>query len=256
MIMRRLAQSLKGQNWTAICVEFVLLVAGVFLGIQAANWNEVRRDRSLEAQYIVRLDRDFRAIDARLQDNVARSTQASQAAVRLLGDLESLRDGGAWSRTKQQMLRDLDDSQDWRIPAPRAASFVELLSTGNVGLLRDTRLRDALLDYDTQVGYNQTAFDILVRRVEPYRATVVAHFDYNRNLPPLDAAAALSGLAVQQWTDVDLDALAADPHFKLALNELANASSNQSFLARRQQQRARAVIALLDVEAQGGDQQP
>jgi uncharacterized membrane protein len=42
MIMRRLALSLKEQNWTAICVEFVLLVLGVFLGIQAANWNEQR----------------------------------------------------------------------------------------------------------------------------------------------------------------------------------------------------------------------
>ena len=39
MILRRLAQSLKEQNWTAITIEFVLLVLGVFLGIQAANWN-------------------------------------------------------------------------------------------------------------------------------------------------------------------------------------------------------------------------
>ena len=44
MIMRRLAQSLKEQNWTAICVEFVLLVLGVFLGIQAANWNGQRAE--------------------------------------------------------------------------------------------------------------------------------------------------------------------------------------------------------------------
>ena len=42
MILRRLSQSLKTQNWTAIWIEFVLLVAGVFLGIQVANWNEAR----------------------------------------------------------------------------------------------------------------------------------------------------------------------------------------------------------------------
>ena len=42
MILRGLAKSLKEQNWTAIAVEFVLLVLGVFLGIQVANWNEDR----------------------------------------------------------------------------------------------------------------------------------------------------------------------------------------------------------------------
>jgi hypothetical protein len=34
MILRRLTQSLKAQNWTAIWIEFVLLAVGVFLGIQ------------------------------------------------------------------------------------------------------------------------------------------------------------------------------------------------------------------------------
>jgi hypothetical protein len=36
MILRRLTNALKEQNWTTILIEFVLLVSGVFLGIQAA----------------------------------------------------------------------------------------------------------------------------------------------------------------------------------------------------------------------------
>jgi hypothetical protein len=45
MILRRLAQSLREQNWTAIGIEFVLLVLGVFLGIQVANpISAARRD--------------------------------------------------------------------------------------------------------------------------------------------------------------------------------------------------------------------
>ena len=38
MILRRLAENLHAQNWTAIAIEFVLVVLGVFLGIQAQNW--------------------------------------------------------------------------------------------------------------------------------------------------------------------------------------------------------------------------
>lgn len=37
MILRRLSQSFREQNWMAIGIEFVLLVAGVFLGIQVSN---------------------------------------------------------------------------------------------------------------------------------------------------------------------------------------------------------------------------
>jgi hypothetical protein len=61
--MRRLSQSLQEQNWTAITVEFVLLVAGVFLGIQAANWNEARADR---AAYEAALGRLGAEIDTNL----------------------------------------------------------------------------------------------------------------------------------------------------------------------------------------------
>ena len=39
MILRRVATALREQNWSTITIEFLLLVVGVFLGIQAANWN-------------------------------------------------------------------------------------------------------------------------------------------------------------------------------------------------------------------------
>jgi hypothetical protein len=37
MILRRITEHVKAQNWTAIWIQFVLLVSGVFLGIQVAN---------------------------------------------------------------------------------------------------------------------------------------------------------------------------------------------------------------------------
>jgi hypothetical protein len=50
MMFRRLAANLRAQNWTAIGIEFVLLVTGVFLGLQASNWNQERQEKQeLEA---------------------------------------------------------------------------------------------------------------------------------------------------------------------------------------------------------------
>ncbi|HET9032306.1 MAG TPA: hypothetical protein VFN25_05300 [Dokdonella sp.] len=55
MILRRLTQNLKKQNWTAIWIEIVLLVAGVFLGIQVSNWNEERVARAQERSDLMQL---------------------------------------------------------------------------------------------------------------------------------------------------------------------------------------------------------
>ena len=63
MILRRFAEALKQQNWAAIAIEFVLLVLGVFLGIQVANWNEARADR---AAYEAALGRLGAEIDTNL----------------------------------------------------------------------------------------------------------------------------------------------------------------------------------------------
>ena len=68
MILRRLSQSLKEQNWTATWIEFVLLVAGVFLGLQVSNWNEEREDRALESRYLSALTEDVDYSSEKLQE--------------------------------------------------------------------------------------------------------------------------------------------------------------------------------------------
>jgi hypothetical protein len=40
MVFRRIADRLRQQDWTAITIEFVLLVLGVFLGLQAQAQRE------------------------------------------------------------------------------------------------------------------------------------------------------------------------------------------------------------------------
>jgi len=248
MILRRLSQSLKEQNWTAIWIEFILLVGGVFLGIQVANWNATQQDHKREAEFITRLDRDFQKIDERLVSNIKRWELKTASTLRILADLDSHQKTGLWPRTIAEMLADLNETFNHRIPAPRSATYIELLSAGQLGLIRNTILRDALLEYDAQVGYSMTGFDVLVNRVEPFMGTVVAHLEYdqtktNSNMPtesnPIDAV----------WSDVDLERLAADPEANKAMKMYAAASRNQLALSKLQRNKAGAAIALLNPKA-------
>jgi hypothetical protein len=40
MILRRVIAHFKKQEWTAIALDFLIVVAGVFVGLQVSNWNE------------------------------------------------------------------------------------------------------------------------------------------------------------------------------------------------------------------------
>lgn len=45
MILRRVIAHFRQQEWTAIATDFVIVVVGVFIGIQMANWNATRAER-------------------------------------------------------------------------------------------------------------------------------------------------------------------------------------------------------------------
>jgi hypothetical protein len=68
MIKRRLGERLKQQDWAGVAIELVLVVVGVFLGIQVANWNDQRRERALERSYVARIGQDVRSDVADLDE--------------------------------------------------------------------------------------------------------------------------------------------------------------------------------------------
>ena len=59
MILRRIIAHLRKQEWTAIAIDFVIVVVGVFVGMQVTNWNADAADRRRGAEYVTRLSRDL-----------------------------------------------------------------------------------------------------------------------------------------------------------------------------------------------------
>ncbi|WDI32185.1 hypothetical protein PUV54_03135 [Hyphococcus flavus] len=55
MLLRRVIEHVKTQNWTAVALDFVIVVVGVFIGIQVSNWNDARAERVEERQLLTRL---------------------------------------------------------------------------------------------------------------------------------------------------------------------------------------------------------
>ena len=63
MIGRRVIGHLKNQQWTAFGIELVIVVLGVFIGIQVSNWNQERINSRQAANFAERLKADLREED-------------------------------------------------------------------------------------------------------------------------------------------------------------------------------------------------
>lgn len=61
MLLRRITEHVKAQNWTAVTLDFVIVVVGVFIGIQVANWNDARADLELANRYVSQMSDDIRS---------------------------------------------------------------------------------------------------------------------------------------------------------------------------------------------------
>ncbi|WP_425411068.1 hypothetical protein [Hyphococcus sp.] len=76
MLLRRITEHVKAQNWTAVALDFVIVVVGVFIGIQVANWNDARAERQDEAAILERFhDETVAAIEDRKLHEAATETQ-------------------------------------------------------------------------------------------------------------------------------------------------------------------------------------
>lgn len=136
MILRRLSQSLKTQNWTAIWIEFILLVSGVFLGMQVSNWNAERELSKKTEVFTARLLADLRyeLWSERLLIEYYKDVQDN--AILALDVLS-----GTKAQTDEQFLISAYRSSQYRWNIQRRATYDELVSTGSIGLIASDKLR-------------------------------------------------------------------------------------------------------------------
>ncbi len=59
MLLRRITDHVKEQNWFAVVIDFAIVVFGILLAFQITEWNQDLEDKGLEREYLVRISRDL-----------------------------------------------------------------------------------------------------------------------------------------------------------------------------------------------------
>jgi hypothetical protein len=144
MIPRRVAEHAKAQNWFAVTLDFFIVVMGVFIGIEVANWNQARQDRQEERRYYGQLLVDLRAdleTLSRTERLANRYDDAAQLVIDRLG-------GRATPQASPGRMATAIHYAGWiHIPYASRGTYDELVSTGNLGLLRNAPLKSEIANY-------------------------------------------------------------------------------------------------------------
>jgi hypothetical protein len=241
MILRRITEHVKAQNWTAVAIDFVIVVVGVFIGIQVSNWNAARADRNREQVLIERVAADFEAIESRLSasatvfDNSLAAIDTVSQAITRADAPDTAHEIGAFGEALRQVLVS-------RVPAWRSATFVEMQSSGDLNLLRSAALKSALIRYDQQSGVAEMGWKLLIDRSLMYSAAIYDHVRFSARDGLLD------GNESFEVASFDFPGLRADSRVLPALSVQTMVQANNRALQGQQLQRASLVSAALRQE--------
>lgn len=175
MMLQRVISHLRKQEWTLIAIDFLIVVLGVFIGMQVQDWNADRQARAKAEVFAARLRDDLRFehwnyqyVSNYYQEVLANAGRAVDA---LTGDKPM---------SDEQFLISAYRATQRKYNGQRRATYDELISTGTIGLLADQDLRataitvfnDTLLD-TIQAGAVGSDYRKEFRRTMPARVQQV-----------------------------------------------------------------------------------
>lgn len=170
MILRSVIKHVRNQEWSAIAIDFVIVVVGVFIGIQVSNWNQGLADRRIAENYIARLQDDLRT---EIQHYGHLSNYLEVTRKHAIAALDAYRRPA--DELGVDFLIDLyQASQQWNLTV-RRGTYDELLASGRIGLISDESMRSMINNY-----YESSASRKIIMEHNtfvPYRKTIRTFMD-------------------------------------------------------------------------------
>ena len=227
MLLRKISENLKTQNWTATCLDLAIVVLGIFLGLQATQWYEGRQELRLEGSILERLGEDFEAI----AEEATAAIEFHQDQIVALEEMQrSLRGGEQGSDTDAAFRAGLADAMGYHLGPGRSGTYVEILSSGNFRLLRSPELRKALSEYDDSVQKADYLFSVFQQGQRSTESVFNRHFTRGGS-KSFDAEALPHGVVYMHGdiVEFDFEAMQADSEFVAAIGRILEYHINYQY---------------------------
>lgn len=139
----RLTDHLRRAHWGALVAELVVVVAGILLALVIDGWARDRRDRAAEVTYLQFLERDLQQTVERLQELKTFENRQMEDGLVVYRSLSDAVDPDHRVAVSLALAR-LGTRLTTRLAN---ATYVDLINTGNLQLIDDRELRDAIVQF-------------------------------------------------------------------------------------------------------------
>jgi hypothetical protein len=209
MVLRRFAKAIRSQDWFTVFVELVVLIVGVFLGLQVDDWNQRRLDRIEEQYYLDRLGRDLKHSLIEQEEQLEAAKMKFDDTLAIQNVLET---GDLGSMTVDEFEHRIGMVRGFASSTLVTATMQELIAGGKASLLQSDELREELADFNEWYARHKQSYEYVSGSImDAYRR----FFGFLRpDWPDLDAPPAWSA---------DVENLMNDPDAKPTMRQLTNA---------------------------------
>lgn len=240
MILRRLSQSLKQQSWMAIVIELVIVVLGVFIGIQAQQWQVGWEDQRLERVYLERIQSD---IDLSIQTNELNISRLESYSNGQALVVESLRRCELAEEKKGAFATGISDIAKVGPSVFALSTMDEMLAAGHCSLIRSSGIRDGLNGLARDAKYQSNLFAAIYTQLASATFTTSQRTlrTYPIHKSPLDTAT---------WSEMEIDfaALCKDKPFQSAVSNVRYLTDAQISLNSRAIEKLRQAKTMVATE--------
>lgn len=176
MIVKRFTGALRRQDWTAVAIEFLLVVIGILIAFQISQWSTDRQ---------ARLEREAASdrLLAEAEQNVAYIRLGLTLQERSAGDLSYALEemaAGRWQAADQRRMTNGLQSVRAALPlAPPSTVYDDLIASGIFGQIGDVRLRSAIARYRATLKFHGEIINDMGQSVPALEDHPAMHYRFN-----------------------------------------------------------------------------
>lgn len=141
MILRRFMKHVTEQNWFAVVLDVIVVITGIFLGMQVTEWNEDRKEQAQEVQYLDRMIDEADVAIASHQDYIIKHNVAISVGVELIS---ALTDQSNCKDNDEKLIQQMMTMTSFPPPRLRLATIEELSQSGQMRFIRSEVVREAM----------------------------------------------------------------------------------------------------------------
>ena len=209
MVLRRFAKAIRSQDWFTVFVELVVLIVGVFLGLQVDDWNQRRLDRIEEQYYLDRLGRDLKRSLIEQEEQLEVAKTKFEDALAIQNVLEA---GDLGTMTMDEFEHRIGTVRGFASSTLVMATIQELIAGGKASLLQSNELREELAAFNEWYARHKRSYEYVSGSI-------------------IDAYDRFFGFLRPDWPDLDgprawsadVENLMNDPDVKPTTRQLTNA---------------------------------